>query len=948
MTGLSTTDRALLGILLSVFAVTFSLHLREAMRSGLAHPPVFAAPGVDADPYPRVGGVRLERGMDWSDLQAGDRLIRVGDVDLRGVGYFGFDTIALEQAGGDRATSVVFERDGVRREGTLRLVSYAIPLARVPFLLSYVVLATLVLLRTPPSTQSRLFFAAFVSFAIFQAPFQSPSRVQTYAYLCIFNFGGTIAIGLMLLWLIGFPREVDPSKRLSRRWALLAALHLLARINYISGGPIPGVSADKLALAGDVFFFFAGTAILRWNYHHSSPIGRRRLRWFLYGGYFGTLPLVFAMLTPLVGPSSWAPLFPKLFPFGTLAIVLIPLSASIAIARYNLFDIDRLISRTASYSAALVVGLAAIVLLVPPAAAAIANATGSSAPTIRIVLSMSLVLLFVILEGRLRPIIDHWLYPERFASERGVQQLLQDLTRCRLPEEVTKLVSERLVAILGLSGGRVWTRDPRGWTCDDPRETRLADGALAELLEHDPVPLARDPTGRMARALQLERREALAALDAEVAVPLRCGKDLLAIVALGPKRSGDIYTPADMAHLAAVAAKASEELLRLHDAEIIRLERLRADEQRALRDAAEQADQAKSRFLAAASHDLRQPLHALGLFAGRLVERVEGDSLRDLAENIQGSTAALTEMLDAILDLSRLDMGAITPNLQTFELDPLLARLVGELEETAREKGLALRWEATHAVVQSDPILLGRILRNLLTNAVRYTDQGSIVIGGELNGEAIAVRVSDTGPGIPAEKRQEIFREFVQLDAGRSAGGLGLGLSIVDRLCRLLRHPLSVASVPGHGSVFTVSLPLGVRTLQQPTPLIDPPRLTGRLMVVIDDDLAILGATRDTLEDWGCDAIAAANVEEAIESLHLHRRSPDAIVADYRLSGGRTGIEAIQELRERLGAPVPALVVSGEADPGRQAAIRSAGFRFLQKPLPPSKLRAALLELLRQ
>jgi signal transduction histidine kinase/CheY-like chemotaxis protein len=370
----------------------------------------------------------------------------------------------------------------------------------------------------------------------------------------------------------------------------------------------------------------------------------------------------------------------------------------------------------------------------------------------------------------------------------------------------------------------------------------------------------------------------------------------------------------------------------------------------AARDEAVAANTAKSRFLAAASHDLRQPIHALRLFAEALGSGADPERMRELASRIRASADSLTAMFDELLDLSRLESGSVEPHPTEFPLGPLLEQLASELAPDANARGIALRVVPTSALVRSDPLLLRRILQNLLVNALRYTERGRVLAGCRRRGDTLRIEVWDTGPGIPESKRAEIFREFTQLDQTRRSEGLGLGLAIVDRLARLLECRVEVDSRPGRGSVFRVTVPLcksGSAPAVAPGTASGGQALAGRLVVVVDDDLTILEGMRLLLESWGCDVLLSRSLDDAIEGLERLGRDPDVILADYSLEGARTGVDAIDAIRAARSTWAPGLIITGETDREVLARVQASGLPHLIKPIPPARLRAALGNALR-
>jgi signal transduction histidine kinase len=390
------------------------------------------------------------------------------------------------------------------------------------------------------------------------------------------------------------------------------------------------------------------------------------------------------------------------------------------------------------------------------------------------------------------------------------------------------------------------------------------------------------------------------------------------------------------------------------------IERLR-EQMLAVQQAREQAEQArqeadaanrsKTRFLASASHDLRQPLHALGLLSGALLRRIRDAEEKELVESITASVEALENQFNWLLEISRLDSGVIQSHPEDFALVSVFNRVRGAFHAEAADKGLALDVFAARAFAHSDPRLVERILGNLVSNAVRYTRRGKILIGCRPRGDKIQVEVWDTGVGIAPAEQENIFEEFYQVgnverDRRR---GLGLGLATVKRLATLIGSHITLASWPGKGSVFRFDVP---RALAPPTPAPAPEQaaaradndpLRGRLIMMIEDESAIRQAARLLLAEWGCQCLDAPSVEEAIESMGELDRYPDLILADYQLRDGATGIAAILRLRRELGLEIPAIVVTGTASPESIEAIAKSGFRTLIKPVMPAQLREAIL-----
>jgi signal transduction histidine kinase len=366
------------------------------------------------------------------------------------------------------------------------------------------------------------------------------------------------------------------------------------------------------------------------------------------------------------------------------------------------------------------------------------------------------------------------------------------------------------------------------------------------------------------------------------------------------------------------------------------------------------ANLAKSRFLAVASHDLRQPLHALGLFVAQLSAASSATERGWLIERINTATAAINDLFKELLDISQLDAGALAPDITEFPAAQLLSQIESTFAGTAREKGLSFRIAPTTAWLRSDFILVERILFNLVSNAIRYTLRGGVVVGCRRRGGQLRIEVWDTGPGIPLDQRQKIFDEFYRLGDSRPQRqpGVGLGLAIVDRLSRLLDHPIELTSTLGRGSRFTLVAPLvatPVTIAQQVAPpasvALDVAR--GKLIVVIDDDPLALSGMGGLLRSWGCRVITGGSGDAALASL-AGQGPPDLIVSDYHLSDGKTGIEAIELLRGAFRTPISAFLVSGDTSSEGRPTAQSSGLHLLQKPVDPMTLRAMLSRMLKK
>jgi signal transduction histidine kinase len=367
---------------------------------------------------------------------------------------------------------------------------------------------------------------------------------------------------------------------------------------------------------------------------------------------------------------------------------------------------------------------------------------------------------------------------------------------------------------------------------------------------------------------------------------------------------------------------------------------------RASAEASEIANKHKSRFLASASHDLRQPLHALNLFVSQLRTESDPTARSRLAARIEAAVGSMNELFDALLDMSKLDAGILEPIRTEFPIARLLQRIETTFADSARGRRLRLRVISSNAWVRSDFILLERMVMNLVSNAERYAARGGIVVGCRRRGGHLRIDVCDTGPGIPEDQRRSIFGEFYQLARQPNRqGGLGLGLAIVDRLGRLLDHPVALTSRLGRGSRFSISVPLvAERPAEEASPLpaevADP--VWGKLVIVIDDDALVLDGMGGVLRGWGCTVVTGDCAEAVLPSIGAATRCPDLIISDYRLADGTTGIEVIESLREKLGAEIPAFLISGDTAPERLREASAGGYHLLHKPVSPMALRTTM------
>ena len=366
------------------------------------------------------------------------------------------------------------------------------------------------------------------------------------------------------------------------------------------------------------------------------------------------------------------------------------------------------------------------------------------------------------------------------------------------------------------------------------------------------------------------------------------------------------------------------------------------------RKAAQNADRAKSRFLAAASHDLRQPLHALSLYSAAMqLRRLDGD-MAEISSNIDQAVASLSALVESLLDISRLDAGVVDPKPQRIDLKPFLEQIGNDMQSMARKRGLELRLWTSNLQVESDPALLERLVRNLVDNAIKYTTEGCVTVCAEIDDGDVRIAVCDTGSGIAVEERSRIFEEFYQVGNPERdrAQGLGLGLAIVRRLATLLNVRIELESAAGQGSTFAVRMAPARNHDARKLAAADPPvaerSLAGVEILVIDDEPAVRASMRTLLESWGCRVLVCSGFAEATQALGEQRFNLEVIVCDLRLRQHENGIETVRSLQRTVGT-VPALLVSGDTSPERLREAHASGLPLLHKPVTPARLREALL-----
>jgi PAS domain S-box-containing protein len=397
----------------------------------------------------------------------------------------------------------------------------------------------------------------------------------------------------------------------------------------------------------------------------------------------------------------------------------------------------------------------------------------------------------------------------------------------------------------------------------------------------------------------------------------------------------------------------SEAILRNINESLERRVTQRTAELETARARAEEANIGKTRFIAAASHDLLQPLHAVRLFAAALAERHRGD---ELVAKVDLGLGAVEALLDALLDIAKLDAGAITPEKRPVPIGPLLQSLADAFAPVAKQNGIALRLVNTAAWADTDPALLRRVLQNYLSNAIRYGRGGArprVLLGCRRRGNALLIEVRDNGPGIPEHQQAMIFQEFTRLRPTDDAGerGLGLGLAIVDRIARMLGHPQRLSSAPGKGAAFSIEVPLA-GSASQDRAASTPEEARGDMLrrapfvACIDDSAQVLDGMTALLESWGCTVATAPDADHLLAQLAARAERPDLLLIDLHLGDDHPdGIQELTKLRTAWGVGIPVALITADRDPSVAARARALGLDILLKPVKPAKLRALIAHL---
>jgi len=577
-------DAALLTTLVALWVACAALHVKQLVHGQLAWVGVYVTAAASPDAFPVVRGMWPGAAPEASGgLAAGDRLHRVGDTDLRGVGAIGFAARAYATAGERHALHVpiAYERDGVTAETTIALAPVAFPWRLLPLAAAMVITGALVLARQPGSRFARAFFLLDVAYGLHWTFFFGGPRLQTYTWLVVFVAASCVMLPLVLRAVLIFPAEVAPPGGRVPWWPWIFAVFGPISSSWVYGVPFPPEVGFRAVFAVNVVFILTLLAVLTRNFRRAGPIGRRQLKWVVLGIYIGTGPVLAADVVAAVEPVLW-----WLHEVAAIAEIAIPLCVLIAIVRSNFLDVDRLITGAAVYSLLSVMLLAAVLTAVPQAARAASRAADVDPHTVQLVLSVLVAAGMLPAQRSLAPFVERLLFRERHALRAGVDDLLRDLAVADGPTALLTLVGERLDALVRpntcviyapLGDARAPSFVPvvaRGGYGRGSPPTLPGDAAVLDALRARTAPLE---LAHWKRRHTADERAALDELQAATLVPVRRGAELAAVISLGSKRSGDVYTATDLALLAAVGDKVASELLRFDAAVILQQERAMTD-----------------------------------------------------------------------------------------------------------------------------------------------------------------------------------------------------------------------------------------------------------------------------------------------------------------------------------------------------------------------------------
>ena len=934
MPSLHAIDRALLMLLVPLWAFAW-LSTALSLDRNVVVVPFFVDDAAAPDGFPIVTGF-----PSWTRaalqpepaLAVGDRVLAIADQSLAGAGAARVVSLAWAQMGNDGSLELDVERHGQRFEARVAIPASVPKWPVLPVSFAFACMAVLGALTAPRWPAMRAAWPAFLCTGFLLG--SHFGRTPTELLLAFWMRGAAlVAIAPLYVRLFRFfPSGNDEGVRWARGWPWLLGINGLVVIDMELYGRLPLVVTDYLPKLAALVFGALLLTIGTRNYRNARPVDRRRFKWLLLGTWVGIVPP--AVVSTL---SALRPELGRFYLPSQLSQLAVPLSVGIGLWRGRLWDIDRLLNAGIVYLGAAAIGVLIFIGVLGPVRSALVTRAELTPETAALAFALGLAALLIPVALTLRAALDRVVLRKQRARQSEIEALLPAIGRCEKLDEIVALLAQRLPPIFGVRGALV-----------------LADSGTGLVPVHA-TPEA--PEIDEAERLLLATASAPCDLGAGLGIPLRDPIDDLALAAivLDAKPPGDEYGAADRTLLGWVAERAVATARALRDEERLSAARRMAAELASARDRAEDESRDKTALLATASHDLRQPLHALGLLVDSLEHRVSGDEAQRLLRQVKSSALSVEQGFDTLLDVARIESGALRPEMiDGVPLAPLFEELRAAAEPLAREKGLRLRVRTPIGAVRTDPVLLRSILQNLLVNAVRYTPQGTVLLAARRRGESWRIEVRDSGPGIASEERERLFSAWERGEASAAGPeGVGLGLAIVRRLADRLGHRIELRSAPGRGSVFSVELEASAE--------LPPPRdaLAGLRAVVVDEDDEARAQLAVTLTGFGLRVDPARNLTELSAAL-AGSPAPDVALVDLRLAAEpvdsaepAAGIEpadpagsgSLAAFDARIGS-LPVAFVTEESSGALLDAARASGRPVLPRPVAPVQLRAALLHLL--
>ena len=916
MPNLRRRDRAALLLLAPLWLTCFAATLLT-LGERVVVVPYYVEPAAGPRDLPVIRG--LAPWLRWAPQPApaprpGDRLLSVGGIDVGGAGRQRVASLAWANTSRVGRLEVELERNGRRMVAAFQLPATQPKWPMLPVALGFAAMAVGGLLIAPQHKLFQAAFPALMTTAFWMAGYfgREPNALLAAYWVRIAAFTAMLPLHVRMIRF--FPSGDDRHVRWARGWPALLGVNGLLIADTELFGFLPGETSRAathvlMALAAVLLL-----AIATQGYRVSGPRIRRQFRWLLLGTYVSYLPTLLAVTLAAIDvdpKASWLA--------SQLALLALPVAAGIGLFRGDLFDIDRILTGTVTFTLFGSIAIVALGAGVPLGAEGLARRGAMDERSASLLLTTACIVALAAAGFAIRRLAIRFMSRGQLALEKGVSGLLARISACEKLREIVALLGDRLPELFQATGASVHAGEPG-------RLARVYASGSAAASDAD------EPGGP----------------PGSLVVPVDRRGERVALVALGPKRNGDVYTAHERVLLAAVASRAGSALENLEMASLLESARRLADDLAREKDRIGQASEAKSTLLATASHDVRQPLHALSLLLGALEERVTEPEARELLARVRGSAQSLGQMLEGLLDAAKLDAGVLEPRIVEVPLGPLLERLAEEAEPIAQANGLELRVRTTHLWLQSDPLLLHSILQNLIGNALRYTRTGRVLVGARRRGGEVEIQVWDTGPGFPEQEGERLFQAWERGTAADTSG-LGLGLSLVRRLSELLDHRLVVRSRPGRGSLFAVvgrQSPARRRTARPGGPPLPATGPAASTIAVIDDEPQVVAAMLVLLRTWGFRALGAASGRELLGEVAGPGARPDALVVDLHLRDGASGLDAIGSVCAALGRALPALVISADTSAEARARVQASGYLLLAKPVEPVRLRAALAHLL--